>query len=288
MGLLGNGFRHNLTGRIGTATTALDGCNASIVPASCNLAAFRRNMLLGGITGAQASVPSGKRHPNVWLMPKEGGAISSYRRTNIRVDGAGVGEMGVARSGAATITFDGSASAGLIIGATGTATIRIDGTAAIVATLNATGAVTLTIDGAAVLGAIASLTAEAAITFDGQGAIMGVGGVTGTTMDTGELTPAGIAAAVWQAIAAQSNAAGTMGARLNAAASGGVDLNALAQAVWEHATRTLSAGAAPSAGAVATAVLATLQATAIPANMVQVKGQAIGGAGSESDPWGPV
>lgn len=33
------------------------------------------------------------------------------------------------------------------------------------------------------------------------------------------------------------------GAKLNTASSGGVDLNALAQAVWEYATRTLTAGA---------------------------------------------
>lgn len=287
MGLLGNGFRHNLTGRIGTASTSLDGCNASTIPASLNLTAFRRNMLVGGITSAQASVPSGKRHPNVWLMPREGGAVSSFRRAGLRIDGAAVGEMGLARGGVATLRIDGTATAGLIIGATGSATLRIDGAAAIVASLNATGAATITIDGAAVLGAIASLSGEATLTIDGHGAVMGVGQVTGTTADTGALTPAGIAAAVWAALAAQNNGAGTMGARLNAAAVGGVDLDALAQAVWEHATRTLTAGAAPSAGTVATAVLATLQATAIPVNTVQIKGQTIAGAGTEADPWGP-
>lgn len=38
---------------------------------------------------------------------------------------------------------------------------------------------------------------------------------------------------------------------------------------------------------IAAQVLAILQATAIPVNMVQVKGQSINGSGSESDPWGP-
>lgn len=232
MGLLGNGFRHNLTGRISTATTNLDGCNASTIPASCNLTAFRRNMLLGaGIQNAQASVPSGKRHPNVWLMPKEGGSISSYQRTNMRIDGSAVAEMGLPRGGSASIVFSGSAVGGSIVSATGTATISIDGSAAIVATLNATGTAAITIDGSAVLGAIASMTGEATISIDGHSSIMGIGYMTGSTIETTELTPAGIATAVWQAIALENNAAGSMGSRLNTASSGGVDLGAMADAV---------------------------------------------------------
>jgi hypothetical protein len=46
-------------------------------------------------------------------------------------------------------------------------------------------------------------------------------------------------------------------------------------------------GSAPSAADIASAVLAALQATSIPVNMVQVKGQTITGSGSEADPWGP-
>ena len=48
-----------------------------------------------------------------------------------------------------------------------------------------------------------------------------------------------------------------------------------------------SGSTGPTAGEIASAVLAQLQATAIPVNMVQVKGQALSGAGSEADPWGP-
>lgn len=232
MGLLGNGFRHNAVGRISTATTNLDGCNASTIPASYNLAAMRRNMLLGfGIANKLASVPSGKRHPNVWLMPKEGGAISSYKRTNMRIDGSAVAEMGLPRGGASSIVFSGNAVGGSIVSATGTATISINGTAAIVATLNTTGSATITIDGSAVLDAIASITGQTTITVNGHSSIMALGYMTGTTVETGELTPAGIATAVWAAIAASNNTGGTMGAKLNTASSGGVDLNALADAV---------------------------------------------------------
>lgn len=199
MGLLGNGFRHNSVGRITTATTGLDGANASTLPASYNLTAMRRNLLLGaGITNKLASVPSGKRHPNVWMMAKEGGSISSFRRTNIAISGSAVGELGFPRSGSTSITITGTAAGGLIVGATGTATISIDGTAAIVATLNATGSTTISIDGTAIIGAIASITGNATMTIDGNSSVMALGYMTGTTIETGELTPESIALKVWE------------------------------------------------------------------------------------------
>lgn len=57
--------------------------------------------------------------------------------------------------------------------------------------------------------------------------------------------------------------------------------------IWAHATRTLTSSLDPTVETIVAQVLAALQATAIPANMVQVKGQIIGGSGSEADPWGP-
>ena len=43
----------------------------------------------------------------------------------------------------------------------------------------------------------------------------------------------------------------------------------------------------PGAQDIAAAVLVQLMSGAIPANMVQVRGQPITGTGSEADPWGP-
>jgi len=48
-----------------------------------------------------------------------------------------------------------------------------------------------------------------------------------------------------------------------------------------------SGSTGPTAAAIAAELLAQLQATTIPVNMVAVKGQAINGSGSEADPWGP-
>jgi len=51
---------------------------------------------------------------------------------------------------------------------------------------------------------------------------------------------------------------------------------------------TAVGGSGPTAGDIAAAVLSALQATTIPVDMRKVKGQAITGAGSAGDPWGPA
>lgn len=220
--------------------------------------------VVGGASVANIhGVPSGTARG--WVLPVKGGAIKSYRRTDVAVDGAAAGELGYPAAGAATISIDGSAIGGLIVGATGTATIAIDGAAAIVATLNSSGTATITIDGSAALGAIASLTGAATLTVDGRAAIMALGYMTGTTIESGALTPAGIAAEVWKALAAQYNTPGTMGNKLNTASAGGVDLNALAAAV-----------------------VAALEATAIPVNVKEVNDTPLSGSGVLGDEWGPA
>lgn len=46
-------------------------------------------------------------------------------------------------------------------------------------------------------------------------------------------------------------------------------------------------GGGPTAAEIAAEVLATLQATAIPVNITQVRGQVVNGSGVEADPWRP-
>lgn len=105
-----------------------------------------------------------------------------------------------------------------------------------------------------------------------------------------ELSPEGLANAVWNSLAAQYNDVGTMGNKLNTASSGGVDLNALAEAVWEYVDRTLTSGGgtAPTAEEVADAILAAAQATPIHSNVKEVNDLTVDGTGTELDPWGPV
>jgi hypothetical protein len=56
-----------------------------------------------------------------------------------------------------------------------------------------------------------------------------------------ELSPEGLAAAVWNSLVSAYQEDGTMGKALGTASSGGVDLDLMAQAVWAYATRTLTA-----------------------------------------------
>ncbi len=106
MGLLGNGFRHNAVGRISTATTNLDGCNASTIPASYNLAAMRRNMLQGWAAFApKASTPDGNRNPVAWLMPRKAGGMASHNATRMGLSASGLAVGGITTTGTSAITI---------------------------------------------------------------------------------------------------------------------------------------------------------------------------------------
>lgn len=136
----------------------------------------------------------------------------------------------------------------------------------------------------------------------------------------GELTPEGIRDKVWQAIAADYNDSGTMGQKLNSASAGGVDLDAMAAAVWAYVSRTLTTGGGgataaeiwsytartltassdPTAEAIASAIMAALNATEIPVDVKKVNSVAISGTGvaptyanqplplDPGDPWRPA
>ena len=104
-----------------------------------------------------------------------------------------------------------------------------------------------------------------------------------------ELSPQGLAAAVWNSALAQHQADGTAGRALATASSGGVDLNLLAAAVWGYVSRTLTdsaAGATPEA--IAAEVLAVLNAATIPVDVRKMVGTPMGGSGVAGDEWGPV
>lgn len=133
------------------------------------------------------------------------------------------------------------------------------------ASINGSGTASFTVTAApAQLGALADGAGIASFTVTGTLIPYAIGHMAGSTEDSSVLTTQSIATAVWSALAAVNNDAGTMGAKLNTASSGGVDYAALADAV-----------------------VAALEAATIPVNTVQIKGQTISGSGSPSDPWGP-
>lgn len=79
-----------------------------------------------------------------------------------------------------------------------------------------------------------------------------------------ELSPEGLAAAVWNSLVAQYGEDGTMGNALGLASSGGVDYSTLAAAI-----------------------LSAAQTTPIHSDVRKVTGITVTGTGTESDPWGP-
>lgn len=317
MGLLSNGDRHFTKGKLFGATT-LDGANHSVLPVCFNQSAPRRNQFIGeGIGSKLAAIPSGNLHPSAWVMPQKPGAMSSRYDAEISLSATGAGVMGYPiagsasfsvvlaaanilpvddasplRTGTASITITALDAAGqLISSGSGSASMAISTNAPfLTASINGTGGTSFSIStNAPVLGAEASGNGVASFSFAVSGSILpvddssplrtgialitvggslapyAIGHMVGTTDVAIELTTDSIASAVWSAIASSFNDAGTMGNKLNTASSGGVDMNALAAAV-----------------------VAALEATAIPVDVQKVKGAAIDGSGTELDPWGPA
>jgi hypothetical protein len=185
--------------------------------------------------GPLAAVPAGYNAKKGIVPALTGGAMASYKKAVISIDASANGALGRNIAAAATISILADAIGGLIAGGVATATISIDASASIVATISTTAAATISLDASGDLGAIGWLQGTSVITLDGAAEAYGIGHMVASTEDNSVLTPATIAAAVWESLSASFNNAGTMGAKLNAAASGGVDYSALADAVWAHA-----------------------------------------------------
>ena len=125
------------------------------------------------------------------------------------------------------------ASLSLTTSMTGTATITLAGNNSdlkLVIGMDGTG--TLTFTGAGGLSMIVPFDGAGSFGITGAGDLRGLLSMDGAWTPFSELSPEGLAAAVWGAVAAANNDAGTMGNKLNSAASGGVDYAALGEAVW--------------------------------------------------------
>ena len=191
------------------------------------------------------ALPNGAYPSLTWFIPQQAGQIGSSNQ--IYGLGSIVANLAGGRNGSATLLGAGDITNGnltliaqLIASLTGAGDVTppptLVGTLFLASDLTGAGAIT------AVLNAFASVQAD----LSGTGTLTLVPYATGQLSAdiTGEsvLSPQNLAAAVWQALAAQYNDSGTMGNKLNLAASGGVDYNTLAQAVWTYVSRTLTSG----------------------------------------------
>jgi hypothetical protein len=189
-----------------------------------NMAGRMRNWTAGeGITSELVGIPSGHRHPSAWMMPQKAGALAA-RNT-------------IAGSSAATISMAGGVNGEATIAGAGTLAGTAQLIISMVAELSGSGTISAAVAQAflqlaAALTAGGSLSSVLTAIGNAEAALAGQGTVATTSAATAlgtlaaEITSAGalldtsnVGAAVWGAVAASNNVAGTMGEKLNDAGS---------------------------------------------------------------------
>lgn len=200
MSLIGNGFRHNLTGKLFGAT-ALDGANPTVHEYRGHRAASMRNITAGeGITDDKSGLPMGYVMKG-WQLPQKAGMISA-RMHDFRITPTGNAVMGypIEATASLTITID-DANGELISSGNGSATITITpNTPQLTASIGGIGeaAFTITVN-TPTLGAEANVSGNGSLTITGTINPYAIGIMEGTTEEAG-LTNAGIANSVWSKV----------------------------------------------------------------------------------------
>lgn len=183
-------------------------------------------------------IPNGYRPPYSWVIAIKDGGMSTYTIIN----GLGTitnGNLAGGKNATASLTGSGTittAQMGLIVSAvatllgSGTLTGEVIGKLDAVATLAGSGSLTGALE--AFGNVIASLTGTGTITSALPSAL---GNIEASIIigEQGALTPDGLAAAVWNTLAADFDTAGTMGEKLNSA-GGGSSPSDIADAVWDE------------------------------------------------------
>ena len=223
MGLLQNGYRHNLIGRV-VGTTNLDGWRPEVGVYQRHRAAANRNQVMpGAVTDNKSAVPNGNRAPSAWIMPNKGGGLSS-RDATLAFAATATGIKGLPGEGSTSFSIVTNTPDGqLIVSGSGSVTFSLDTNAPLLtASLNGAGTTSFSLTtNTPILGAEASLTGEASFTvttnspiifpldddsplrtalasfsFGGSLTSYAIGSMTGTTEEAG-LSNAGIANSVW-------------------------------------------------------------------------------------------
>lgn len=240
MGLLQNGYRHNLIGRI-VGNTNIDGWRPEVGVYQGHRTGATRNSL-SEITDNLSAIPNGNRHPAAWVMPNKAGGLSS-RNAILTLAVTGSMLRGYPIDGSASLTITTNTPAGeLIVSGDGTATLTItSNTPLLTASLSGIGAATITVStNTPLLGAIADLIASGTLTVSGALTAYARGFMEGSTVDSSVLTADTISDAVWNAIISNYQNSGSTGEALGMAGSGGVNYEALAQAVLDAGVLTTS------------------------------------------------
>jgi hypothetical protein len=176
------------------------------------------------------------------------GAMASRPADAIVFSGSAPINMGISVSASGSIlAFDGEAALGAVARMEASGSIEFLGSAGIygVASMSATGS--MDFSGSAGLGGLFSIEAAGpAFEFGGSAELHSLAWLE-TTENTGVMSEATIAAAVWSALAAQFNTAGTMGKAVNAAGTAGDPWTAILDG-YAAGTAGAKLTALPSAG----------------------------------------
>lgn len=188
---------------------------------------IRNNALMDGSTSALAllAYPTGYNGTG-WMMPMTEGALSSHSANNFTFTFTGSGNYG--RNIDSSVTFDvtiNQAALSLIVGAAASVPFSVTvNQAALGGTQNMASTftgVTFVVSGN--ISAESGLATTATFSFTANGSTLRADGALSAVISgaTEAVTPESVAAAVWEAVSAVYNTAGSMGAKLNAAASAG-------------------------------------------------------------------
>lgn len=168
-----------------------------------------------------SGLPDGYRPPYAWMLPLLAGGLSS--RGNISGQGSATISMAgglnaeAALSGAGDMSATGALIVSLVASLSGSGDIT---NASAIAFLNLAASLAGSGDLSGAVTAIAHAAAEVAGSGDVNSTISALGTLAATIVVTGTgLTTSNVGAAVWAALAASNNVAGTMGEKLNDAGS---------------------------------------------------------------------
>lgn len=168
---------------------------------------------------ALASIPSGYPASIAIVLPMFPGAMSSYKKAKITINGSAVGALGLNGVASGSISIVGSAIGGLIAGGVANGVITIGGSAVMYATIGSTATGVISVGGTAAMKAIGHMVAAGSIIIDGTVYETGIGWMQATSDFGNELSADKLAEAVWNKVAGDVNDPGTMGEKLNDAGS---------------------------------------------------------------------
>lgn len=224
MGLLTNGFRDSIGIFQFYGAGTVNGGYPSTLVANFAQTGRNRNFAAGsGIADGTVGRPYGYRNPGAWILPQKAGALSAHNiilgEGDLTAAIAGGKNAEAMLTGQGDLTGVGALIVSLVASLTGSGTIS---SAALLAYLQ----LAATLAGTGDLTGAATALAHAAAVLDGEGDVAGTTVLTalGTlaaqiTVTGATLTTGNVGQAVWSAIAASNNEAGTMGEKLNDAGS---------------------------------------------------------------------